>query len=75
MCKMRVGSDSAENCLGVNADRTQNQNSPDRRSTMDESWSLCSSTNELHDEDGPRTPKAGSNNSSSKSDGWINWDE
>uniref|UniRef100_A0AAF5PUD5 BSD domain-containing protein n=1 Tax=Wuchereria bancrofti TaxID=6293 RepID=A0AAF5PUD5_WUCBA len=72
-------SDSAENCLGVNADRTQNQNSPDRRSTMDESWSLCSSTNvdiqELHDEDGPRTPKAGSNNSSSKSDGWINWDE
>ncbi|VIO98191.1 Uncharacterized protein BM_BM7210 [Brugia malayi] len=72
-------SDSVESCLDVNADRTQNQNSPDRRSAMDESWSLCSSTNvdiqELHDEDDPRTPKAGSNNSSSKSDGWINWDE
>ncbi|VDK71647.1 unnamed protein product [Onchocerca ochengi] len=68
-----------ESCLNIDTELTQSQNSLDRRSTMDESWSLCSSTNvdiqELHDESGPQTPKADSNNSSNKSDGWINWDE
>ncbi|KAL3985401.1 BSD domain family protein [Acanthocheilonema viteae] len=72
-------SDRSESCISVDTEPTQSQNSPDRQSAIDESWSLCSSTNvdlqELHDEDGPRTPKADSNNSSSKSDGWINWDE
>ncbi|CAG9538461.1 unnamed protein product [Cercopithifilaria johnstoni] len=77
--KKRSFCDRSESCRSINMEPTRSQNSPDRRSIVDESWSLCSSTNvdiqELHDEDGPRTPKADSNNSSSKSDGWINWDE
>uniref|UniRef100_A0A158Q6S7 BSD domain-containing protein n=1 Tax=Elaeophora elaphi TaxID=1147741 RepID=A0A158Q6S7_9BILA len=77
--KKNSSSDRTESGLSVDIELTQSQNSPDRRSTVDESWSLCSSTNidiqELLDEEGPRTPKAESNNSSNKSDGWINWDE
>ncbi|OZC09807.1 BSD domain protein [Onchocerca flexuosa] len=72
-------SNRIESCLNVDTELTQSQSSLDRRSAIDESWSLCSSTNvdiqELHDENGPQTPKADSNNSSNKSDGWINWDE
>uniref|UniRef100_A0A915PIX2 BSD domain-containing protein n=1 Tax=Setaria digitata TaxID=48799 RepID=A0A915PIX2_9BILA len=76
---IKKGTTKTESRSNVDAELAQNQNSPDRRSIPDESWSICSSTNvdiqELHDEDGPQTPKAESNNSSSRSDGWINWDE
>ncbi|KAM3717228.1 BSD domain-containing protein [Dirofilaria immitis] len=67
-----------ERCLNIDKKLAQSQNSLDKRSAMDESWGLCSSTNidvqELHDENAPRTSKADSNNLSNKGDGWVNWD-